>query len=167
MFVVKQGLFVGLCLFRLFLLLLLVLRLLLLLLLLLLRLFLLLLLLLLLVLVLRLLLLLLLRLLVLRLLLLRLLVLRLLLVLPFDILEHHYGIPNCLYDYCIVAAPVRTGSTGPLPGAEYTEGVQEPSEIVQDGTGYRVNKSEYHHRAPLQKLKAVPTSSYSTLSNST
>jgi hypothetical protein len=43
-----------------------------------------------------------------------------------DILEHHYCIPSCLYDYCIIAAPVRTGSTGPLPGIEYTEGVQGP-----------------------------------------
>jgi hypothetical protein len=84
-----------------------------------------------------------------------------------DILEHHYCIPSCLYDYCIIAAPVRTGSTGPLPGIEYTEGVQGPFETVQDGTGYRVNKSEYRHRALHQKLTAAPTSSYSTLSNST
>lgn len=59
------------------------------------------------------------------------------------------------------------GSSGPLPGFEYTEGDRGPFEIVQDGTGYRADKSGYRHRAPHQKLKAVPTFYYSTLSNST
>jgi hypothetical protein len=84
-----------------------------------------------------------------------------------DILEYHYCIQSCLCGCCIFAAPVRMGSSGPLPGIEYTEEVRGPFEIVQDGTGGRVNKSEYRHRGPHQKLKAVPTFYYSTLSNST
>ena len=84
-----------------------------------------------------------------------------------DGLEYHYCTYSCLYDSCIVAAPVRTDSSEPLPDFEYTEGDRGPFEIVQDGTGDRANKSEYHHRDPHQKLKAVPTFYYSTLSNST
>jgi hypothetical protein len=88
-------------------------------------------------------------------------------VVAVDRLEHHYYTWNCLYDSCIIAAPARMGSSGPLPGLEYSEEDRGPFEIVQDGTGDRVNKSEYRHRAPPQKLTAAPTSSYSTLSNST